>query len=497
MDEVSTTEDLAGVDSVSDHDLLVMARGGFRPAAVELWQRHSEYGVAVASGLAPDEDWETTSDDTWATILHPATIEEAPDGFRPYLYRVIRAASSFEEDTRDSFLTSAFQNLPDRWREVLWYAHVESMKPTQISPFIGVSAAEVPRLLNQAREGLRQEWAHLHAEATPPGSQCRQVWESSGSYVRTLLTDQNTVWIQQHMRGCRTCKSAHSDTLTVASHLRKLLLPTVTGSAGAVILEAYINAYGPCVRATTDLPDVVEDLFQADSPLVPADADEPLWRGETPEPRKHSSAGRLKPLPLLLGAIFIVALVIVVIVATRSIREPNPSSPASHASVSSVDTTHILTVDTGSLNNVFPIASGSAAPGARVSVQIGATDLTLTADDQGAWTTADSFVEFSSIRGVISASTDQDQEPAVAIFEIAPPPIVEVSSGTSFALLGLPESSVEILIDGASSIMAALDTAGSGLETLPLERGTHFIQVRYTDQSRIGPSSTALTLTVP
>lgn len=501
MNETIVMDDLPTSDSlVSDQDLLSMARDGDLQSAIELWRRHSAYGLAVAEGLAPEEDWEAMSARAWKHILHPSNLEEALDGFRPYLYLVIRAVSSLEEVTKDSFLTSAYQNLPDQWREVLWYAHVESMRPAQISVFIGLGPAEVPRLLHRAREGLRQEWAHLHAEAVPEGSLCREIWESSASSTHNVLADQSTAWMDIHIRTCRTCKSARSDAISVASHLPKILLPTVAGSKGGANLLAYLRTNGPCVRAVTDLPEKVSELFSPASdgtgvPRTTASA----WI-DSHEPRSRPASGRLKLGPLVLGVLLLVVLVTAIIAATRPHDGPVPDpalQPASGQEEPMPDATKIVTVDTGPLNNLNPIASGTTQPRAVVEVHLGASTVRITADEDGAWTTAGSVIEFTSIRGIVTASTDQDPEPAATTYEMALPPTIQSVSGASLALTGMGGATVEVLVDGESASTVNLDSTGHGMGTLSLPKGTHFVQVRYCDQSRFGPSSAALAVTVP
>ena len=482
--EDQRTEDVA----VSDQDLLAMARDGDRDSAVELWTRHSAYGLAVARGLAaPGENWEALSTKAWALILHPANIEQGVDGFRPYLYMVIRAVSSFNGETPDTYLTTAYASLPDQWCEVLWYAHVESMKPAEISILIGVSAAEVPRLLHQARDGLRQEWAHLHAEATAPGSVCRQVWESS--YVRQLTRDQNASWIETHMRTCRTCRTAHSDALSVASHLREQLLPTITGPGGAARLVAYINAHGPCELATTDLPDRVSDLFIPHVPVALQDSSKP-----TGAPGLNGRSMRRRPMSWVIAFLVVVLVVVIVVVSTHGSPTSDPSQTTTADTPAAI--TQILTVDTGVLNNLYPIVSGTTTAHAAVNVQIGSTDVRVTADDNGAWTTVGALVDVSSITGMITAATDQEADANPVVFEIAGPPTVAVASGSEISLTGLGNASVEVLVDGASAATVQLDSSGAGTDDLSLDAGTHFIQVRYCDESRFGPSSTALTISV-
>ncbi|MCL2482947.1 MAG: hypothetical protein FWF43_05955 [Propionibacteriaceae bacterium] len=283
-------------DNRSDRELLSLARKGVRWAAVELWRRHSAYGLAVAHGLAPEDDYEAMSTRAWTHILDPTNADEVADGLRPHLYLVIRAVASVEEepDKSDGFLAESFMSLPDDSRQLLWYSHIESMNPTQIAVFVDEPVQSIPGLLHQARQDLRWEWADRHALATAPGTLCRRVWQSSADDGPTLSSIPDRHRLDFHLRTCRTCKFAQSDLIEVASHLRSFVLPRYAGSAGGSFLLDYLRTNGPCVRAMTLLPPPVAALFPVES-RGRTSAPQPLpGAAPTDTPRSFRDTGRAK-----------------------------------------------------------------------------------------------------------------------------------------------------------------------------------------------------------
>jgi len=161
--------------------------------------------------------------------------------------------------------------------------------------------------------------------------------------------------------------------------------------------------------------------------------------------------------------------------------------------------TQILSVDTGALNNLYPIITGTSDPGATVEVQISNLDLTLTADSEGNWTTGDQISDLSSIRGPVTATTQGNSNPVSVIFEIAlPPDLVPTvtEGGVQVSLTGIPNATVDILADGDRALTITLGASEQVSLNIPLSPGTHFLQARYVDQSRIGPSSAPVTITV-
>ena len=264
-------------DRQPDRALCALAHEGDVEALTELWDRHGAYGLAVAHGQAPEDDWEAISARAWTLILD-ATAEDLAGGFRPYLYLLIRAITSAGESSPrpDAMLTAAYHDLSPQWREVLWYAHIDQMRPFQMAALIGTGAPDIPAVLHQAREGLRQAWVKLHIEATIKYSLCRKVWEQADGYVRGELTEKDRAAIDRHRRICKGCAPVDSDAISVASHLRTIVLPSIAGTGGAANLLAYLQTHGPCVRAPTGLPPLVEHL------IAPGPVPEAVKRIEPP-----------------------------------------------------------------------------------------------------------------------------------------------------------------------------------------------------------------------
>ncbi|MCL2735852.1 MAG: hypothetical protein FWD75_04370 [Propionibacteriaceae bacterium] len=565
-------------DTRSDQALLSRARRGDRSAGVELWRRHSSYGLTVADGLAPDEDFQAMNTRAWVHILDSSNDEDAADGFRPYLYLVLRAISSVEEKLDNGFLDDAYFSLSTADREVLWYSHIEGMKPPQIATVLGLAPMDVPGMLHEARQHLRSQWALLHAEATNPGTICRRIWLASAADGADMDSIDDTDRVNNHLRVCRTCKSARSDLITVASHLRDFVLPRFASRAGATNLIGYVHTNGGCVRAATDLPTPVDDLFASSRlyrPLPPPPAPAPL---PAPQPRlevvtvpgalsdtmagiaprsydvtpvppapyrrsAHEEPSRvprmaeparaydtpttpdayldpaeafdLGPNPhrrlaasVTIGLAAIVVMGVAALVLTHLPAHPtsSPTTPTHQVtgtaapSTSPDSVTQITSVDTGPLNNLFPVVTGIAPPHAGVTVQIGDTEVVTVSSDEGVWTTQGLAMDISQIRGAVTASIGAGSEPAVVVYEIAEPPTTTVTldpTHVTVVTTGIPDAHVDILVDGAATATSTLDPTGASSTPMTLPSGTHFIQVRYSDADRVGPISAVQPVVIP
>jgi hypothetical protein len=185
--------------------------------------------------------------------------------------------------------------------------------------------------------------------------------------------------------------------------------------------------------------------------------------------------------------------------ATTARQEPADPTTGAPTTTGTGIATAITTVDTGEHFTLFPIVSGRANPGATVTVRIGTVELSVTADAQGSWSTADSPVDGLPEQGIITAIADGETQAVTTAFSVAPPPVISVlATGTmaTYTVVGLPNTTIEILLDG--NVVASGQIGGTEQYEGPLELtpGTHFIQARYADQDRIGPSSPTTSITV-
>ena len=611
-------------DRQPDRALCALAHEGDLEALTELWDRHGAYGLAVAHGQAPEDDWEAINARAWTLILD-ATPEDLAGGFRPYLYLLIRAITSAEDSylRPDAMLTIAYHDLSPQLKEVLWYAHIDQMRPFQMAALIGAGAPDIPAVLHQAREGLRQAWVKLHVEATIKYSLCRKVWEQADGYVRGELGEKDRATIDRHRRICKGCAPVDSDAISVASHLRTIVLPSIAGVGGAANLLAYLQTHGPCVRATTGLPPLVEHLIapgpvpeavkrveppprpprsearsttrtdstttsaktetarigytarsesRTDSVAQAATARTDSARPADPktaardrieaarsrlrtnaeptvEPEREPAA-RTSPFvqaagadvppvsgglvretvldaaierepappptfrewfdvpkvrrrpsrPILVGlAALVLAIVITIIFGLFHLGAASPNNdPTSTVSGSPVVIPDfppvIVLIDTGTNNNLLPIVSGSGPANATIQVRVGDASATVTSDQNGAWTTIGTGLEPTETRGAVMA-TIQPLESATAAFELIAPPIPTLDQAETLTLIGLSNAFVEVIVDGGVADTVQLGESGTYSGLLDLPSGSHFLQSRYVEDERYGPSSQVIIVT--
>ncbi|WP_374009584.1 RNA polymerase sigma factor [Leifsonia sp. LS-T14] len=178
--------------SAPDAVLSSRARAGDMTAFGELWTRHSGAGRRFALSLTNQFDADDLVSEAFTRILAQLKEGKGPqDGFCRYLFRSIHRIaidwSRREKHVNDeeapegadphcaeavtlaaeerTLSGRAFQSLPTRWQEVLWYSEVESMKPSEFAPLLNMSVNAAAQLACRARAGLREAFAELHAPA--------------------------------------------------------------------------------------------------------------------------------------------------------------------------------------------------------------------------------------------------------------------------------------------------------------------------------------------
>ncbi|WP_157248656.1 sigma factor [Nonomuraea typhae] len=254
----------------SDADLLEAVRGGNAAAYGELYERHVVAARALARQLVRGEtDVEDVVAESFTKILDLVGRGGGPDaGFRPYLLTVVRRTvydrsrvesrqvSTGEIELFDpgvpfvdpaltglekSLIARAFLSLPDRWRAVLWHTEVESAKPADVAPLLGLSANGVAALAYRAREGLRQAYLQMHLAASPQQS-CRPVLGKMGAYVRGGLARRDAKTVDDHVGGCAECNAVLMELVDVNRGLRVIVGPLIVGPIFAGYVAALAKA---------------------------------------------------------------------------------------------------------------------------------------------------------------------------------------------------------------------------------------------------------------
>lgn len=296
-EQVSTNVD------VSDAELILAVRGGDTQAYGELFDRHREAAMRMARQLVRGPDVDDLVAESFMRVLTILQSGRGPDEFfRAYLLTSIRrlhidriragkrVRSTDDEAELDRAVefvdpaemrfehgaaAAAFASLPERWQLVLWHLDVESQKPADIAPLLGMSANSVSALAYRAREGLRQ--AYLQGHLAPSlHAGCGKTTGLLGGYVRKALSPRDTAKVEAHLDGCSRCTGLRLELAEVNSNLSGILGPALLGTiftgyvAGAA--GAGAGAVGLQLVASQAARLVVEPAKMAGSAIAGAGA---------------------------------------------------------------------------------------------------------------------------------------------------------------------------------------------------------------------------------
>ena len=244
------------LEEVPDHDLVALVRSGDAAAYATLWKRHSgsAYGVARTFTHLDADDLVS---EAFVKVLHAIRAGGGPvRAFRPYITMTVRNVARTlhvrESSLIDADLESrrtevpngevaavvrferdvaleAFNSLPERWQQVLWYSEVDGLKAGAISRFLGIPANAVSALLVRARRAFRDAWVSAHsAAATTP--ECAATVRDLGAFVQHRLSSRRRAAVEAHLRSCENCRAALAEARH-ASSMILVLLPLVAAAA--------------------------------------------------------------------------------------------------------------------------------------------------------------------------------------------------------------------------------------------------------------------------
>jgi RNA polymerase sigma factor (sigma-70 family) len=276
--DVKQAESSTG-ETPSDAELILQVRSGDRDAFGVLYERHAAAARALARQYVSPADAEDVVADAFSKLFEMLRRGAGPDaGFRPYLYTVVRHRSfdvsrgaartrpstddeiesvlgrvaSDEDPALEGFersvVSKAYFDLPERWREVLWYVLVDELKPAQVAPVLGLSPNGVSALLYRAKEALRAGYLQQHLTHAPSDT-CRSVNPLLGGYVRESLSKRETTKIADHLATCGTCSALVLELHDVAHGMKTVIAPLVLGAGGLALVGAGAPIGGMVVAA--------------------------------------------------------------------------------------------------------------------------------------------------------------------------------------------------------------------------------------------------------
>ena len=139
----------------------------------------------------------------------------------------------------------AYQSLPEKWQEILWYTAVDGGTPTDIAPRLGLSPNAAAALAYRAREKLRQAYlqSHLHSTAVPGA--CEPYRSRLGAYARDGLSRPQQAEVADHLQECAACGGLATELQDVNTTLLRSLVPVIpiAGATGAIGIGVVTAAY--------------------------------------------------------------------------------------------------------------------------------------------------------------------------------------------------------------------------------------------------------------
>ncbi len=253
--------------SMSDDTLLERARAGDDDALAVLYERHHLAARAAAWSLVRSRDEiDDVVAEAFTGVIAALRRGGGPDtAFRPYLLVCVRhaaysrrdagadpnerlAAAAADDRAADpvgekavagedrSLARQAYESLPDRWRQVLWYTVVEGRSLASTANELGLAPNATAALAMRAREGLREAYLQRHVgSARDPA--CRENRDRVGAYVRGNLGRRDRRHVTEHLRGCSTCSELADELGDVNRALRASFGPIVALPVAGVLVR--------------------------------------------------------------------------------------------------------------------------------------------------------------------------------------------------------------------------------------------------------------------
>lgn len=232
-------------DGPSDEVCCARVRDGDLSAFAILYRRHHPAALRAAISIAGRDLAEEHTAEAFARVLALLKSGRGPDQFfRSYVCTAIRNAhisyqqrikrTQLSEDPESILpvdltdappdrlfasetVTTAFRDLPERWRIALWLQTVEGRSLTEVGDLIGLNAHGAAQLTFRAREALRMNYLAAHLQA-PRDPRCEPIITQLPRHVRSNAGSRKPT-IVAHLRNCGPCADGATDLQLVAAGL--------------------------------------------------------------------------------------------------------------------------------------------------------------------------------------------------------------------------------------------------------------------------------------
>lgn len=260
--------------------LLKQSRDGDPEAFAELFRRHKEAAIRIASRTSRALDPQDVAAEAFARVWSALCKGGGPDrAFRAYLATAVRhVALNWTRDSRETatdpnqfseaalpadttgtaiaeaeLVEKAFGELPDRWRQALWATEVEGVPIAEFAQHNGLSANAASALCMRAREGLKIAWLQAHIKRRSDDPECQWVLDHLGAHSRRRLPAVQRKRVDSHLSDCERCEATRGRLAYIGSALKACTLFASTGGAFLAAKSAFGVAGGVAVGTGTAL----------------------------------------------------------------------------------------------------------------------------------------------------------------------------------------------------------------------------------------------------
>ncbi|WP_406289692.1 sigma-70 family RNA polymerase sigma factor [Embleya sp. NBC_00896] len=157
--------------------------------------------------------------------------------------RVVRA-----DDAR--LALQAFQDLPERSRVVLWHVDIEGEQAVQVAPLVGENPDNVRKILERARQELRDNYFVAFATGGVKDENCKKFTRHYGRHIRNRMdSEKRRERIDAHLRKCSRCNDTYAEMVDVRDRYGPIALALI-GITAPIFLGGTAAAADTAAAAT-------------------------------------------------------------------------------------------------------------------------------------------------------------------------------------------------------------------------------------------------------
>ncbi|MYW00808.1 sigma-70 family RNA polymerase sigma factor, partial [Streptomyces sp. SID3343] len=144
----------------------------------------------------------------------------------------------------------AFQELPERSRVVLWHVDIEGEQAVQVAPLVGENPDNVRKILERARQELRDNYFVAFATGGVKDEKCKKFTRHYGRHLRNRMdSEKRRESIDAHLRKCSRCNDTYAEMVDVRDRYGPIALALI-GITAPMFLSGTALAAGSAAAAT-------------------------------------------------------------------------------------------------------------------------------------------------------------------------------------------------------------------------------------------------------